>query len=272
MPAVLETTLSAVPETSQHQFHRRWDHLQDRHVRALAWLLDAPDLLDAQAARWHGKIATLNCDRETVCTWLKTLDHDPAALHAFLLLPGTTRLGRYAEKLMAWYFGWCGNLVAHGLQVQAGRTDTIGEFDFLLREGDCLVHYEFATKFYLFEVLERDDGDPAGSFLGPNLADTLDAKMQKILLRQLALAQHPAAQKYLPQSVTRAQALIKGWLFYHEEIGTSPVAPGVAAAHCRGWHGWHRHVRRPPMFLIGPAWPRISLRISPAIRCRCWWR
>lgn len=222
-------------ETSQLRFHRRWSHLQDSHVRALAWLLDSSDLLDSRAFCWQGKIATLDSNVTAIHDWLSALDCAPEPLHAFLLIPGTARLGRYAEKLMAWYFRWCGTLVAHGLQVQAERNDTIGEFDFLLQEDGKLVHYEFATKFYLFELRSAQSSGPGGNFLGPNLADTLSAKMQKILCRQLALGQHPAAQKYLSQPVTRAQALIKGWLFYHDDSHAMAIAPGVAAGHCRGF-------------------------------------
>ncbi|HEX7634981.1 MAG TPA: DUF1853 domain-containing protein, partial [Noviherbaspirillum sp.] len=43
----------------QAQFHRRWNHLNDPHVRTLAWLLDAPDLLDPQAPQWQGRIASI---------------------------------------------------------------------------------------------------------------------------------------------------------------------------------------------------------------------
>ncbi|MBC7572744.1 MAG: DUF1853 family protein [Herminiimonas sp.] len=226
-----------VPESCQSRFHRRWDHLHDVHVRALAWLLDAPDLLDADAPRWSGKIAGLDIDRAEVAAWLGSLEKSPAALHAFLNMSSVTRLGRYAEKLMAFYFGWCGTLVAHGLQVRAENKETIGEFDFLLREGGALLHLEFATKFYLFEAGgEAPENDPAHYFVGPNLADTLDAKMDKILNRQLALARHPAALACLPQPVLRSQALVKGWLFYRQDHELHSVAPGVAAAHCRG--GW----------------------------------
>jgi hypothetical protein len=230
-------------ESCQSRFHRCWDHLHDVHVRALAWLLDAPDLLDAHAPRWEGKIACLEIDRERVATWMIALDSSPAALHAFLNMSSVTRLGRYAEKLMAFYFGWCGTLVAHGLQVRAGSKETIGEFDFLLQEGTALIHLEFATKFYLFETGGEEGGenggelrgdDPAQYFVGPNLADTLDAKMDKILNRQLALARHPAALLALPQPVLRSQALVKGWLFYREDHDLQEIAPGVAAAHCRG--------------------------------------
>ena len=39
--------MTAAPEPSyQAGFERRWGHLRRPHVRALAWLLDAPDLLD----------------------------------------------------------------------------------------------------------------------------------------------------------------------------------------------------------------------------------
>ena len=123
-----------------------------------------------------------------------------------------TRLGLYAEKLMAFYYQQHGQLVAHGLQVRATRNDTVGEFDFLLDAGpDGVEHIEFATKFYLLEGSAASRFD---TFVGPNLADSLGAKMRKIVDKQLALASHPAAQALLPRPVLRARALVKGWLFY----------------------------------------------------------
>lgn len=239
--AALEGALPALAQPSQHthcqiDFHRRWGGLQDPHVRALAWLLDAPDLLDPHAPQWGGRIATLDVDVAAVADWLDALDRDPAPLHAYLNMANVTRLGRYAERLMAFYFSWTGRLVAYGLQVRAAANDTIGEFDFLLREGAALLHYEFATKFYLFE------SDPAthgtNDFIGPNLADTLGAKMDKILNRQLALGRHPAAQAGLPQPIERAQALVKGWLFYpRASLAATSIlmASGVSLRHCRGF-------------------------------------
>ncbi|MEO8598457.1 MAG: DUF1853 domain-containing protein, partial [bacterium] len=52
MPTKLPTQAlnkPALPATSQAGFHQRWGHLHDPHVRALAWLLSAPDMLDVQA-------------------------------------------------------------------------------------------------------------------------------------------------------------------------------------------------------------------------------
>lgn len=219
--------------TFQAQFHRRWNHLTDPHVRTLAWLLDAPDLLEPHAVQWQGRIASIGAVGEATEDWLISVDQSPADLHAYLDIQPFTRLGRYAEKLMAFYLQHQGLLVAHGVQVRAGKSDTIGEFDFLLRQGEALVHWEFATKLYLLET--SGSGHQADYFVGPNLADTLGAKVRKIMDRQLSLSQHPAAQLLVPEPILLAQALVKGWLFYHGETPV-PVQPaGISRAHCRGF-------------------------------------
>lgn len=213
----------------QAGFHRRWAFLRDRHVRDLAWLLDAPNLLDAAAPQWQGRIASLPAPDDATRAWLLEQDRAPDALHAFLDLQAFTRLGRYAEKLLAWYLRQRDDLYAHGVQVRAGQGETIGEFDFLLGREGGLVHWEFATKLYLLE--SSGHGRHADYFVGPGLADTLGAKVRKIMDRQLALSAHPAARLALP--IIHAQALVKGWLFYEECTPERP--PGIAAEHCRGF-------------------------------------
>lgn len=220
-----------ITDTFQARFERRWGHLTRPHVRALAWLLDAPDLLDPASALWSGQIASLEAPGADSADWLAALERDSGALDAALGAPHYSRLGLYAEKLLAFYFQHQGVLAAHGLQVRASRNHTVGEFDFLLRQGGALLHWELATKFYLLA------GAPAASGLdclvGPNLADTLELKIRKILDRQLALGRHPAAQTLLPQAVDCAQALVKGWLFYPGGI-VQPMA-GIASAHNHGF-------------------------------------
>ncbi len=221
------------PDTAscQARFHHRWGHLRDVHVRALAWLLDSPDLLDPLAAQWQGRIASLGPVQAATAGWLTALDAAPGELHAWLGERIPARLGRYAEKLMAFYFQRQGVLFAHGLQLRGAHNETLGEFDFLLWEGKELVHWEFASKFYLLESgLAAPDSD---AYVGPNLADTLGAKLRKIMDKQLALSLHPAAQAILPQAVARAQALVKGWLFYRGPV-PAPVS-GVSKQHCRGF-------------------------------------
>lgn len=233
MPAGADT---APALTFQARFERRWGHLVCPPVRALAWLLDSPDLLDAAAPYWTGRIASLGPVGAATASWLAALDADPAPLDAALGGKVYSRLGLYAEKLMAFYFAQHGQLVEHGLQVRVahkGGKDTVGEFDFLLQAPAGLRHIEFATKFYLIDsAVDTTDFD---LLVGPNLGDTLGRKMRKIFDQQLALAQHPAAQAVLPQPVTSAQALVKGWLYYPP--GRDPVVPGLTPDHCRGrWH------------------------------------
>ncbi|WP_373886868.1 DUF1853 family protein [Duganella sp. BJB1802] len=222
----------APADSYQLRFEQRWGHLTRPHVRALAWLLDAPDLLDPASPHWQGRIATLGAISPETAAWLAALEQDPIPLDAALGPRHYSRLGLYAEKLMAFYFAEHGRLVAHGLQVRASRNDTVGEFDFLLRDGDDLVHLEFATKFYLLDA--SDAGADFNGLIGPNLADTLGAKMRKIFDKQLSLASHPAAQPLLPQPVARAQALVKGWLFYPGGEGAAPM-PGISQPHCNGF-------------------------------------
>ena len=219
----------------QSFFEQRWPLLRNPHVRALAWLLDAPDLLASDAPDWAGRIASFGPVTPEVSDWLTALERDPAALEAALGTRMSPRLGLYAEKLMAFYFGQHGKLVAHGLQVRASRNDTVGEFDFLLRDGDRLLHWELATKFYLLDGKPATSPD-AGRFnglIGPNLADTLGLKLRKIFDHQLTLSRHPAAQALLPQPVDLAQALVKGWLFYPGDA--LPALAGIAQPHCHGF-------------------------------------
>jgi hypothetical protein len=210
-------------------------------VRSLAWLLDAPDLLDVHDPHWEGRIATLGPVTPQVEGWLTALDADPTPLDAALGARLHTRLGLYAEKLMAFYFAEQGRLVVHGMQVRAARNDTVGEFDFLLDAGPGgLEHIEFATKLYLLQdPMVAGTGEGTGmpaafdTFVGPNLADSLGRKMRKVFAHQLRLGAHPAAQALLPRPVTSAKALIKGWLFY--PAGAWQTMQGIAVRHCRGF-------------------------------------
>ena len=273
MPLIRNNAFTAF----QTQFHRRHGHLRNPHVRALAWLLTAPNLFDAASPRWRGAIATLDfaADGVDIDAWLLALDTDPSALLALVEARPTARLGRYAEKLLAFYLQAHERLFATNLQVRAGANATIGEFDYLLHDGGgALIHWEFATKFYL---LESPRGAPqADCFVGPNLADTLCAKMSKIMDRQLQLSRHPAAAAYLPMPVSHARALVKGWLFYREADVALPSAMGVASDHCRGFwctsdelaadtdHAGVRYIILPRLQWLAPTQAPAALTLTPA--------
>ena len=224
-------------ESFQKAFHQQWQDLHDPHVRSLAWMLTAPGMLAKDSILWYGQIADLILpEKLKLHAWLRALDQQPTELHEALALHKHRRLGHYAENLLAFYLKHAGLLYSHGLQVHENNFSTIGEFDFLLNEPDGLLHWEIATKFYLFEPGD----DPShqldlADYLGPNLADTLAAKMDKIFHQQLVLSHHLAAQKLLPKRVIAAKALIKGWLFYRNQRLSRMPIEGVAEDHCRGY-------------------------------------
>lgn len=245
----------------QQGFHQRWQHLRDPHVRALAWLLDAPDMLDPLAPQWGGRIATLGQDAGLkVAPWLNALDRLPLPLHAHLQ-DSHRRLGRYAEELMVFYFRHQGSLRAHGVQVQTAQGLTIGEFDFLLELDGQFTHWELATKFYLLPSVDPGLPLQPDAFIGPNLADTLGKKIGKTLSTQLELSKHSDAARVLPQPVLQAQALMKGWLFYPCEQ-LAPATPGLSSGHCRGYwcalsglerYAGYRYAILPRMSWLAPA-------------------
>ncbi|MFZ6709325.1 DUF1853 family protein [Undibacterium sp. TC9W] len=221
-------------ESAQAAFHRHWQHLHNPHVRALAWMLTAPGLLDAHHVSWEGKLANAAfSDAQILPQWLAELDVNPAPLLDLLLRHPSRRLGLYAERLYEFYLTAHGLLAAHGLQVHNKGASTIGEFDFLLQTKAGLQHLELATKFYLFHA-DAPAAPDLYDYLGPNLADSLGAKLHKIMGQQLQLSAHPLAQQVLPGAVQSAQALILGWLFYRDEQTADNFSTGLAQNHCRG--------------------------------------
>jgi hypothetical protein len=227
-------------KTYQDGFHQEWSRLTDKHVRALAWLLTSPDLLDKNSVIWWHQIGTLDVsNREKLRAWLFSLDAHPTVLHEALKIHKFLRLGHYAEDLLAFYFNHEGLLFGHGVQVHNAQAETIGEFDYLLFAQGGLLHIELATKFYLFHHVRdvNHSNSVAASvydYLGPNLNDSLGAKMQKILQRQLSLSEHDAAKKMIQAKIIAAQAIIKGWLFYRS-AEPRQIVPGIGQNHCLGF-------------------------------------
>ncbi|MBY0573065.1 MAG: DUF1853 family protein, partial [Undibacterium sp.] len=223
-------------KTFQNEFHSEWHQLKDKHVRSLAWMLTAPDLLEKNSAIWWQQIGEMAIpNRPKLHKWLHALDEHPTALHEMLKLHQFTRIGHYAERLLAFYFQHEGLLYGHGIQVFNDRYETIGEFDYLLYAQGGLAHLELATKFYLFYQADGNKrSESVFDYIGPNLTDTLGAKMQKILQKQLTLSSNEYSKKIVQTKIVSARAIIKGWLFYRSQHDKSLI-PGVAVDHCMGF-------------------------------------
>ncbi|WP_133680990.1 DUF1853 family protein [Paludibacterium purpuratum] len=187
---------------------------------------------------------------------LAALDGDPAALMAWLARHPVSRLGHYAEQLLAFWFSLAPHieLVAHNLVLRDGNR-TLGEFDFLLRIDGEPWHLETCSKFYLQVEAGRDE------LVGPSLRDALPLKRAK-LARQLALSRHALAAATLPAGFAgcRIGALVRGCFFYRG-------AP-ARTDDCAPWLGWVAPLDRPwPCQDGGSRWlwlPRLSW-LSPAV-------
>ncbi|SME97282.1 DUF1853 family protein [Pseudogulbenkiania subflava] len=220
--------------TSSSSFYLPYAHPA---VRDLAFLLTAP-------APWltGADILPERLLGDAGPQLLAELDHDPRPLVDWLAARPTTRLGRYAENLLAFWFELVPHIecVAANLQVQNGELRTIGEFDFLLRIDGEPWHLETASKFYLML------GEGRHTLVGPSLRDAWALKAAK-LQDQLALSRHAAAQALLPPGFVgcRTAARLAGWLFYpHAVLLEPPLAPDPLT-------GWARPLLAP--------WPRRSL-------------
>ncbi len=225
-----------------------WVGLRDAAVRDLAWLLASADLLAASAEAPLARPWRDAAEAARVLAWLAALDADPAPLRAAIDAAAPTRLGRYAETLLA-FFGahaprW--TLVAANLPVRvSGRT--LGECDFLLvsPEGERL-HWELAVKCYLCAATGEGEVSTAAlrDYVGPNLADRFDLKFRRLVDHQLPLSARDEFAFTGQTGPWVASMFVKGWLFYRDDRDGAgegqgagvPAAPAeLDAAHPRGF-------------------------------------
>lgn len=214
------------------------DSLDDAAVRDLAWLLFSPDLLMAQPPA--GMLASpFESPGEAAATvaWLLALDREAEALHLSVAASHVTRLGRYAECLLAYFLrhGPAARLIAANVALRrAGRT--LGECDFLVKTASGRrLHWELAVKCYLHAGGGRT---PLAAYVGPNLQDRFDLKFTRLLDHQLPLSAREEFALLGHGGPWDAQMFVKGWLFYRWS-GAPEAAPSVPAeihpAHARGW-------------------------------------
>ena len=243
--------------------------LRDAAVRDLAWVISSPGLLDSAYPAYRQQLIDdhwCNTQLQAGSHWLSALDLQPQALPAYIAARPTRRLGHYFETLIAYWLQHMPDtqLIASNLQVQS-ELRTLGEYDFLLRNAAGeICHWEAAVKFYL----QAEDIAEQRAFIGPGTQDRLDLKMQRVFQHQLQLGHSLQGQQALPPGLTlnRAQAFIKGYLFYHatQPRNTAPI-PGVSNAHLSGW--WYRYGKEPlPQSARDKRWiilPRLRW-LSPA--------
>jgi uncharacterized protein len=220
-------------------------------IDALRWLLTSPPLLSAQAASTYGsgaQIAQFSAtDLQHINAWLAAVEQQPQLLAGWLATaranvrghqPGVLRLGRLAERLLEFYLrhGPTHRIAAANLplrydsqQRQGIDHTTRGEIDFLLHDAHGVpLHWELAVKYFLCHA--QGSAASAQDFIGPDGAETLHKKLEKLFMRQLAHV--PPLQS--PAGSWRPQAFTRGWMFYR--LGHAIPSCGLLdPLHCKGW-------------------------------------
>jgi hypothetical protein len=238
-------------------------------LRHLAWLCTAPPL-------WQFPDAFVPADW-LPADWYVRLQHWDAAPQeapAFVHALPNPRLGLYFETLydalLTHLLGW--QVLARNLPIRAGGL-TLGELDFVVRNPRTgeVEHHEIAVKFYL--GYEARPLGPA-QWLGPNPADSLEGKAQRMQDEQRRRTQLPEAQAALgdllvgaglvgaglPAKAVRLQAsshrpanafrlqasshtntlllptrlFMPGYLFHPQDSTGIALPPQVPASHARG--------------------------------------
>jgi uncharacterized protein len=214
-----------------------------RWLQDLRWLLLSPPLLATASGRFSAPVFEFSApEREQIERWLS--DPATAALPepSALTADGSRRvpLGRWCERLIEHFLrhGPTHRLVAANLPLRNAAVPgsdhtTAGEIDFLLTDAAGRPwHWELAVKYFLC----RAEGATAhaADFIGPDGAETLASKLEKLFGRQLAhrppapFGVAPGGEPWQPAALTR------GWMFYRH--GRPPPACGVLTPdHLRGW-------------------------------------
>lgn len=106
--------------------------------------------------------------------------------------------------------------ITHSLQIQNVST-TIGEVDFICfdKVQQKWIHIELVSKLYVFTG--EDDYDDLTQWIGPNLKDRLDFKIDKLKSHQLPLGKHQEVFRLIETREIESYCCYKAKLF----LGTS---------------------------------------------------
>ncbi len=224
---------------------------RSKTVQALAWLLHSPPLLsNAAAVQWGssaGLVEFSSSDRAIQGSWLDALETQEDALLDWIDQAHDRRqgdghrqlrLGRFAERLLEYFllYGPSHRLVVANLPLRRASDSigesgaiTIGEIDFLLRDGaGHALHWELTVKYFL--CLAQGSVATASDFVGPEGVETLNTKLDKLFRHQL---QHKPPAPWATSS-WRPQAFTRGWMFYR--LGKAvPECALLDPRHNKGW-------------------------------------
>lgn len=199
---------------------------RNQSVRDLAWVINSPSLIKLDN--------NFSFDSSKDVSWLDSLDDNPEELLSYLAQRKRNTLGDYFETLVGFYFEKTEGIeiLGRNIQVIEGK-DTIGEYDFIIKEGNIFKHIEVAVKFY---IAVEDSGN-WNNFIGPMTKDRLDIKLDKLINRQTHLSETPRGRKILDEmgvGEVASEILLKGCFFYQYDRKKPIIADSACEDHLRG--------------------------------------
>lgn len=164
---------------------------------------------------------------------LRELDNQPELVNAHFDSLAYMPMGKYFEQLMFFILEHDDRyeIILQNHQIREEKT-TIGEIDLIVK--DTLTgrqeHWEMALKFYL----QSDDSSEQSKMIGPNAADNLGRKMDKLTKHQLLLSNHPSIKSLLGVEELQPKLFLKGQFFYHlQKASVFPL--NANPNHEKGW-------------------------------------
>ena len=196
---------------------------KNRDVDNILWAVKSPPLISSRKNIWPQ------------AEWFSSWEVNAAGTES---LKGNQKLGLYFEKAL---HEWIAQepklaLIAHNLIVRS-KTNTLGEFDLIVRNENWIEHWEIAVKFFL-GICNRKNVD---HWIGPNPRDTLARKLDSLQNRQIRLGENPDAKRILRQrgiEIDRRRIIFKGRLFHPYKVfkmSRFEVPEDINPLHQKGW-------------------------------------
>lgn len=195
-------------------------------INDLAWVIGSPSLI-AEADYKDSRLLTNQWFKKQLKiseTFLTQHDKNPREIQAFLSQMPAFKLGIYFEQLIHFWLNIHPDYeVIHNNLILSADKLTLGEMDFVIKDATGrVIHLEVAVKFFL-----QINNQQQSHWLGPNLKDRLDLKVNKLLSQQIELSNKALAKTELQKldiAIDEHWVLLKGRLFKHDKHLTADCA------------------------------------------------
>lgn len=207
--------------------------LSNTHLKRVHWAIFSSQLLSYPFCTNYIKD---EAHRNAVLSLLQKLDQEPRKVDEHFAGLGSMPMGKYFEQLLFYILDKDAryDVLLKNHQIRQ-ENRTIGEIDLIVKDTKTgeIEHWEIALKFYLQSKYSRKHSE----MIGPNAADNLARKMNKLTKHQLPISTNLHDAGILDTSQISNKLLLKGQFFYHlSPIGTSRICPDQAdPSHESGW-------------------------------------